>query len=78
MRTGRWFVDIISGLFTLFAAPARLLNPLGSSSKGGSPQIMDHAVSSSTDHNIVGSETLNEHRSVVIHRDPWDPESDLH
>ena len=22
MRTGQWFVDIISGLFTLFAAPA--------------------------------------------------------
>ena len=76
MRTGRWFVDIISGLFTLFAAPAA--ESVRIFSKRGSPQITDHAESSSTDHNIAGSEMLNEHRSVVIYRDLWHPKTDLH
>ena len=55
-----------------------LLNPLRFYSEGGSPQITDHAESLSTDHNIVGSETLNEHSSVVIHRDLWDSKIYLH
>ena len=59
------------GLFTLFLVCLHyllhlLLNLLWSSSKGSSPQITAHAESSSTDHDISGSEMLNEHRSVVI------------
>ena len=62
-------------MFTLFAAPAA--ESVGIFLERRFTSITDQAESSSTDHNIVGSETLNEHRSVVIHRDPWDPKTDL-